>query len=422
MRVVARTSAFRFKGDAPDLREVGEKLNVKTVLEGSIRKAGNRLRINAQLINTEDGYHLWSERYDRDMDDVFAVQDEIARTVVERLKVALLGADAPLVKRQTRSIDAYNLCLRGRFFHAKRNRNGFSQAIECFQLASAKDPDYPQPYADLANVYTSLMFLGWSAPREIMPKVRQLAAKALALDDTVSVAHLVLANVLWRYEWDWSGAEREIRRALELHPRSAALRVAYAEFLAVQGRAVAAAAEARRGLELGPLSLNTHATTAIVQWCAREYDDMIDQAHRMLELEPRYFLANWVLGLAHGMKGLYQEAVTTLEEGRVHAQGDPITEGALGWAYALAGQRERARDLLRDLTQRGAEAYFPAACIAWVHVGLGEHDEAIDWLNKAREQREGLCAYFNVAPLYEPLRRHPRFQDLLRRMNFPQQP
>ncbi len=236
LRVVARTSAFRFKGEAPDLREVGRTLNVKTVLEGSVRKAGKRLRINAQLINTADGYHLWSERYDRDMDDVFAVQDEIARTVVDRLKVTLLGADAPLVKRQTRSIDAYNLCLRGRFFHAKWSRHGFSQAVECFQLASAKDPDYPEPYADLANAYTNLSILGWSEPREIMPRVRLLAEKALALDNTVSVAHLALSRLLYQYDWDWSGAEREIRHAIDLTPRRAALRTAYAELLAVQGR------------------------------------------------------------------------------------------------------------------------------------------------------------------------------------------
>ena len=222
LRVVARTSAFQFRGKGHDLREVGEKLRVKTVLEGSVRKAGKRLRINAQLISASDGYHLWSERYDRDMDDVFAVQDEIARTVVEKLKVKLLGEpDAPLVKVSTTNLEAYNLLLEGRHHANRLSAAGFDRAIECFERALAIEPDYAPAYAGLAWVLGGGGFLGMAAPRDCRPKAREAAERALAVDPECAEAVSELAEVRAWYDWDFAGAEREYRRALDLGPGSA---------------------------------------------------------------------------------------------------------------------------------------------------------------------------------------------------------
>ena len=209
LRVVARTSAFRFRGDAPDLREVGKKLNVKTVLEGSVRKAGNRLRINAQLINTEDGYHLWSERYDRDMEDVFAVQDEIARTVVEKLKVKLLGEqDVPVVKRPTDNLEAYKLVLKGRYYCARVTGTALQKGFECFTQALAVEPAYAQAQAGIAVIHTFRAVLSFAVPQQVMPLAKEAALKALAIDETVADAHFALAFVLAAYEWNWARAEQ----------------------------------------------------------------------------------------------------------------------------------------------------------------------------------------------------------------------
>jgi len=219
LRVVARTSAFQFRGKGHDLREVGEKLKVKTVLEGSVRKAGNRLRINVQLINTEDGYHLWSERYDREMDDVFAMQDEIARMVVGKLKVTLLGGDeAQLVKRSASDPGAYNLFLKGRYYWQKQTRESLTRSLECFSQALAADSGYARAHAGIAMVQAIFGVLNFAPPRRVMPKAKDAAREALAIDDTVAEAHQALAFVLQYDEWDWPGADREYRRAIELNP------------------------------------------------------------------------------------------------------------------------------------------------------------------------------------------------------------
>ena len=225
LRVVSRTSAFQFRGKGHDLQQIGEKLKVRTVLEGSVRKAGNRLRINAQLINASDGYHLWSERYDRDMDDVFEVQDDIARTVVEKLRVKLLGEpDAPVIKQSSENLEAYNLCLKGRYYLVRYTGESFEKGRECFAQALALDPESAQAHAGIAQVHTLKAFRSFAAPHTVMPEAKEAALKALSLDETLSEAHCALAMVRHYYEWDWPGAEREYRRALELSPGDTSVR------------------------------------------------------------------------------------------------------------------------------------------------------------------------------------------------------
>ena len=331
LRVVARTSAFRFKGDAPDLREVGEKLNVKTVLEGSVRKAGNRLRINAQLINTEDGYHLWSERYDRDMDNVYAVQDDIARTVVEKLKVKLLGAtDAPLVKKPTDNVEAYNLVLQGRYYGLKFTGPMFDKALESFNQALSLEPAYAQAQAGIGVVHASRAAVGVAAPHTVMPLAREAAHKALALDESVADGHSALGCVLHYYDWDWEGAEREYRRAQELKPGGVSASEQYAILLAQRGQADASIAEARRSVRADPLSVSHRGALGVMLFLAQRFDAAIVEARGGIELDPNSYLTHMVLGWAFAALGKDQEAIEAFKQATSLAPSDPMPLGHLG--------------------------------------------------------------------------------------------
>ena len=286
LHVVARTSAFQFKGQSLDLREVGDTLNVKTFLEGSVRKAGNRLRINAQLINTGDGYHLWSERFDRDMDDVFAVQDEIARAVLEKLKVKLLGdGDAPLVAGPTENLEAYNLVLKGRYRSLGTTGPALEKSLECFTQALAVEPTYAQAHAGIAMVHAMRALLSAAAPHTVMPQAREAARRALAIDQPHADAHAALAMVLHFYEWDWAGAEREYRRALHLNPGDSYAQIMFAILLTKQGRPDESVIEARAAVERGPLrGLNRHGLTLML-YLTRRYEATIAEARAGLEMD-----------------------------------------------------------------------------------------------------------------------------------------
>ena len=420
LRVVSRTSAFQFKGTGHDLQQVAEKLKVRTVLEGSVRKAGNRLRINAQLINAEDGYHLWSERYDRDMDDVFEVQDEIARSVVEKLKVKLLGAgDVPLVRRPTENLEAYNLYLQGRHHWQKLTPDGLTQSLVCLEQALEKEPAYAHAHAGVAWVYHVRAHLGLVAPRDLMPKAREASLRALALDDTVAEAHETLAMVRQTFDWDWSGAAQEFRRALDVNPADAQTRSHYALLLLDYASVDMAVVEARRAVELNPLAPLVRHLLAYTLLAAGQVEAAIEEARHNIELNPACFNAYWILGAALIAKNQPQEAVVALREGRGYNRGDPMTEGMLGWALAQAGQKEEAETIARQLKERRRGGYCSACGIAIVHIGLGDHDQAFEWLSHAYDERDSYLCYLSSFYPYGSLRADPRFQALLRKMNFP---
>ena len=420
LRVVARTSAFQFKGQAVDLRDVGHKLAVTTVLEGSVRKAGNRLRVTAQLINVSDGYHLWSERFDRDMDDVFAVQDDIARSVTDTLKVKLLGeADAPMVTRSTDNLEAYNLFLKGRYHLVRVTGAALEKSLGCFTQALAVEPAYAEAHAGIAMAQTSRAVVSVAAPRQVMPLAKEAALKALAIDETVADAHCALAGVLSLYEWDWTGAEREYRRALDLNPGDTLARGFYAHLLGCMGRPDASVAEARHAIERDPLSVFNRHVLADRLWLARRFDAAIAEARAGIELAPTYHMFYCDLGIALVGLGRHDEAVEALRQATTLAPGDPVSQGFLAWASGLAGHRQEARAILGDLERRRSREYFSGWLMVHVNLGLGEHEQAISWLQKAVEERDGLLAYINVWWGVEPLRSDPRFQALLRRMHFP---
>ena len=385
LRVVARTSAFQFKGRASDLRDIGQKLNVKTVLEGSVRKAGNRLRINAQLINTADGYHLWSERYDREMDDVFAVQDEIAQSVVEKLKVKLLGEqDAPMVMRPTDNLEAYNLVLKGRHYFTKLTGTALEKSLECFTQALAVEPAYAQAHAGIALSQTMRAILSSARPRQVMPMAKEAALKALAIDETVADAHFALAFVLEIYEWNWAGAEREYRRALELNPGDTLARSSYALLLGNVGRADAGIAEARHAVDLDPLFVFNRFRLSLELYLARRFDAAMAEARAGIELESTNHLLYWNLGWALAGLGRYDEAVEAMRQATILAPGDPTAQVFFGWALGLAGQREEVLAIRTDLDRRRTQEYFSGFFMALVSVGLDQREEAISWLQKPR--------------------------------------
>ena len=420
LRVVGRTSSFQFRDKGHDLQAIGEQLKAKTVLEGSVRKAGIRLRINAQLINTEDGYHLWSERYDRTLDDVFEVQDDIARSVVDRLKVELLGTpDSPPARRQP-NLDAYQLYLRGN--HAARpfTREGFAHALTFYARALAKQSDYPEALSGTSYVYAWQSVIGWADPAEIMPQAKRLALEAMSIDATVGEAHLSLAQALHYHDWEFAGAEREYRRAIDLNPGSAEPQLQLAHFLTMMGRHDEARDHATRAIQLDPLDLLANWMLAHVNVNSRWFDAALDQLHRVRELGPTFWLVFYDFAVLHGLLGEHDRALSACTEGLTHSEADPFLLSYYGWICGMMGRREEAERIAAQLQQRRSDGYGSAVQIAWCYVGLRDNDRALEWLATAFDDRDGLCALFAHWPVLDPLRADPRFQTLLRRMNFPE--
>ena len=358
LHVVARTSAFQFRGQAGDVAEIGRKLKVRTVLEGSVRKAGNRLRINAQLINAEDGYHLWSERYDRTMDDVFEVQDDIARSVVEQLKIELLGTlDEPLVRRQT-NLEAYQLYLRGRHFRAKGTQEGNAKALTYYEQALVLEPDYAEAVAGTALAYALRSDLGWGdSPKELMPQAKRLALKAVVIDERVAEAHLAVAAVLHHYDWDWSGAEREYRRAIELSPGLVEAHQEFSQFLVQMGRSEEAIAQATRAIQVDPLDLGANGNLAMILVFNRQFDVACDQVGKTLDLEPSYVPGHLWLGYAHTLQGEHEEALKAFTQGLNYTPDEPYLLSGYGWTCGMMGRKQEAESTITRLQQRRSERY-----------------------------------------------------------------
>ena len=413
LKVAARTSAFSFKGKDTTVREVGRALGVKTVLEGSVRKSGTRLRITAQLINASDGYHLWSERYDREMKDIFDVQDEITIAVVEALKVELLGGvQAAVFKRHTASPEAYEFYLRGLSYFTKFTPEFFQKAIESFEQAIAIDPNYASAYAGLAESFSEMSF--FASPSEWMPKAKEAARKALALDDLLGSAHNALAVTMMYYDRDYAGAELEFKRALALDPGNAHIHMWYGWFLGLTRRFDEGVEQMKRAREFDPLShLIGFGIGAIYLWSG-QIDRALEQLGRVAELNPIFPLTYSYLAQAFIENGDLATAVATMENAPV-ALADPVLLSAVAYVYARAGQRAKAMELLRELEQP-VHAEALSVQIAQVYVGLGDDDRALAWLEKAIDSSSVWLIWLGVEPTFDPLRSDPRFTALMDRL------
>jgi TolB-like protein/tetratricopeptide (TPR) repeat protein len=419
LRVVARSSAFQFKGRNPDIRTAGRQLNVATVLEGSVQKSGGRLRITAQLSSVADGYHLWSETYDRELKDVFAVQDEITHAIVRALEVRVAGDPGRrLVPASTQDLDAYNLYLQGRFHLNKWRPEGARKGIEYFQQAIAKDPAYAPAYAGLADCHTWLGVFGWSPAGKAMPLAREAANRALYLDETLAAAHISLGYVKSLYDWDWPGAQREFRRALELSPGDPDAHFAYSlTYLAPLGRLDEALAEIERARELDPLSPYKITAAGMIDWYRRDYDRAAGQYRKAIELDPAFYYAYDELRHLECARGRTEAAAAVIQSmcGVFDNVNDTTVRAAV---YGRQGKPAEARALVETSIQEYMRLRkFGVAChAAEIYAVIGEKDLALEWLNKAYQERNPLLAYAKVMPSYDCLRSDPRFSALLRRL------
>jgi len=403
LRVVARTSAFSFKGKHVDLRTVGGRLNVTTVLEGSVRKSGNRLRIMAQLINVADGYHLWSERYDRELQDIFEVQDEIAQTIANRLKVTLVRptthavvpffaldegptrteTQKPLVRAGTKNLQAYQLYLKGRFHWNKRTPDASRKAIEYFHESIEEDPAYALAYTGLADAYNEASFLNVFPPREVMPKAKAAATKALEIDDGLAEAHVSLAYASFTYDWDWTAAGRHFEQALKVNPSYVRSHAFYPLFLGSLGRFEEAVAAAKRALDVDPVSPAGSHFLAVQLYLSRQFDQAIQECHKTLEMDPNYAISYALLGQAYLGKGLYGEALPDLDKYLALSRGSASSLELLGYAHAQLGERNEALRMVEELRELAKRSFVSSFSLALVYAGLDDRDQAFTWLEKA---------------------------------------
>ena len=410
LKVPARASAFSFKGKGLDILEIGKKLKVELVLVGSLQKAGNRLRITVELVKVSDGYPLWSEKYERNMEDIFALQDEISLSVVDKLKIKLLGEEkAELVMRHTQNPEAYNLFLKGLYFWNKRTAEDIRKAIDYFEQAIKLDTNYALAYARLADSYGLLPFYTSILPKEAFSKAKVAVMKALDIDETLAEAHSALGFIRMYYDWDWEAAEIELKRAVQMKPSYVTAHHWYAEYLSWVGRHEEAIAEIRRAHELDPLSLLINYMKAYVFFYARQYERAIEQCQQTLELDPNFAMPYATLGRAYLEKGMYEEAIVAFQKWG--------SKPGLGFAYALAGKRDEALGILEEMKERWKRGDIRALPIARVYTGLGEEDLVLEWLEKSFGRREPRMVLLNVDPRFDSLRSNPRFKALLKKMN-----
>jgi serine/threonine protein kinase len=418
LRVMARTSAFAFRGKEQDVREIGARLNVENILEGSVRRAGNRLRVTAQLVKASDGYHLWSQRFDREMTDVFAIQDEISQAIVEKLRLRLAG-DRPLVKRYTENLAAYDMCLKARYNLLKQTPEGYETARLYCKQAIALDQNYALAYVVLGEIEWWSAFWGFLAPLEAFPRAKSAALEALRLDDSIAEAHSMLGAVLGPGEFDWPGAEREFRRGLELNPSSAEVRYYYADwFLMPMGRVEQSLTEIRRALELDPLDpfYSTHVGYGL--HVMRQFDLAIAQHQTAIGLSPTFWFAYWWLSITYTLTGRNDEAIAAAEKAKELSGGNPMTLGLLGRAYGMAGRTAEARQLLEELEIRRRSSYVPPSSIAMIYRGLGDLKKGLEWWTRGVEEHDlVLVLSLKSEPGYDALRSHPAYRALLRKMN-----
>jgi len=417
LRVLSQSSAFQFKGDIDDVRKIGGQLKVDTVLKGSVRKGASRLRITVHLISAANGYYLWSETYDREIKDLIAVQEEISRAIVNTLRVQLAGSQhGRLVKAYTANAQAYDLYLKGRYHWNRRTAEGLRQAAIFFEQATKEDANYALGYAALADSYALLSSYGVSSPNEVMQKAKAAALKALEIDETLGEAHASLGFVRSFYDWEWSDAEREYRRALELNPGYATAHHWYSGCLRALGRFDEAAVEVRRAQELDPLSPAIGRDLGRIFGSRRQHEQAIDQYRKTLDLNPNFPSGYVHLGLAYEQLSRYDEAIAAYEKARAMPGGNPLIAAALGHCHALMGNRDKASELLEELVEQSKQRYVPAVDIALIHIGLGEKDRAFEWLEKAYEDHDGWLAWLKVDPIFDSLRRDAKFVRLLKKV------
>ncbi|MCK4430179.1 MAG: protein kinase [Candidatus Aminicenantes bacterium] len=418
LKVPARTSAFSFKGKELGIKEIGKQLNVEMVLEGSLRKAGNKLRITVQLVKVSDGYPLWSEKYERDEADIFALQDEISLAIVDNLKVKLLGEEKEeLVKHHTKNLEAYNLYLKGRHLWYKRNEDGLKKAVNYLEQAIEKDPNFALAYAGLADAYNMLVTYHFLSPKEGYPRAEKAAIKALEIDSGLSEAYTALAWISDRYKWNLEEAESTYKHAIQLNPRYVHAHTWYAWCLVAMGKYDEAIVEVKIAQDLDPLSLIINADLGEAYDHAGQYEKAIEQLKRTLELDDNFSRAHDYLGNVFLHKKNYAEAITEFETAIRTSGGSPEYIAALSQAYAAAGKKEDALKILKNLQKISESRFVSTADFALVYLSLDEVDKSLDLLEQAYIERSYLITQLKTDSRFRSLRSNSRFKALLKKVS-----
>jgi TolB-like protein/Flp pilus assembly protein TadD len=418
LKVIARSSTQRYQSSGEDPREIAKQLGVAHVLEGSVQKAADNVRVRVQLINAATATHLWAESYDRKLTDIFAVESEIATKVAGELRAKLTGPEQnALSGRPTENAEAYQLFLLGRYFWNKRTATDFEKAIAYFNQAIEKDPNYALAYAGLADAYVLLSAFGEGRPKDTFPQAKAAAMKALELDPSLGEAHAALGIALFGYDLNIAEASREFQRAIELNPNYATAHQWYGECgLTPLEKFDEAIAELKRALELDPLSLIINADFGSALGHARRFDEAIAQLRKTVDMDPNFYYARWQLGEALEAKGFNEEAAAQYKKA-IELNDDPLPRALLGHLYARSGRRDEARQILRELRELSKERYVALYYLALIQAGLGEKEAAMDLLEQAYEQRDGYnIAYIKLDPCLDPLRGDPRFETLVQKI------
>jgi TolB-like protein/Tfp pilus assembly protein PilF len=420
LRVISRTSAMRYKGTKKSLPEIARELHVDAVVEGAVMWVGGRVRISAQLIEAPTDHHLWAASYERDLRDVLSMQEEVTRAIVSEIRVKLTAQEqARLASTRLIDPDAYRLYLKGRYYFYKLKPEAMQKAIEYFQQALEKDPAYALAYAGLADTYNALAFFTVFPPREVVPKAKAAAVKALEIDANLAEAHVSLGWAGFTYDLDWPAAGKHFERAVVLNPAYPLAHSYYSLYLGALGRSEEGLTEAKRALDLDPVSPAILHYVVVQLYLARRFDEAIEQCRKTLEFDPSFTPAHRVLAEVYAAKGMYLETLAAYEKYATLSGGSPGSTAFVGYALALSGQRSQAFRVLDQLGATSKQRYVPALSFAVVYVGLGENEQAFLWLEKAYVERTNSLAYLKVDATWDPLRSDPRFADLVRRIGLP---
>ncbi len=418
LRVISRTSVVHYKGTHKTLPEIARELHVDGVVEGSVQRSGSRVRISAQLIQAPTDTHLWAQSYERDLSDVMTLEDDVARAVAEEIRVKLTPQEqARLSRARPVNPNAHEDYLRGRYFWNKRTEQGLRKGLEYFQQAIGKDPNYALAYSGMADSYSLLVNYHILAPREAFPAGEAAAKKALELDDMLAEAHASLAFAKLHYDWDWPAAEKEFKRAIELNPGYATAHQWYAEYLAAMGRYDEALKEINRARELDPLSLVIKTNVGKQLFWAHRYGEAIKELKDTIDLDPDYLWPHVFLAMAYEHSGMYPEAEAESRKITTLIGGHPGIDVA--YFYAVSGRRAQAQEVLSYWIQRSSKEHIEPFFISGIYAALGESDRAFAWLDRAYQERNFNMPFLKTLPWFDRLHSDARFQDLLRRMNFP---
>src|SRR2546425_177801 len=424
LKVIARSSVFRYKGKETDPIAAGKELGVRSVLTGRILQGGDILMIGTELLDVRDNKQLWGEQYHEKTSDLLSIQREIAKEITGNLRLKLSGPEqSRLAKHYTENPEAYQLYLKGRFYWNKRTEEGVRKGIEYFQQAIEKDPTYALAYTGIADCYsleTLHIDVGSLSPSEAAPKAKAAAMKALELDDTLAEAHTSLAFIKLNFDWDWTGAEREFKRAIELNPNYSNAHHWYSHYLMAMGRIEESLAESKRALELDPLSLITNVHLGWHYLNAHQYDLAIEQLSKALEMDPNFGVGHWYLGLADAQKERYSEAENELRKAKELLKDSLVVEADTGYVYAVSGKKDQALKVIDELKELSKRRYVSSYHVAMIYLALKEKDQAFEWLENAYRERSDLLVYLKVEPRLDSLRSDQRFADLVRRVGLPQ--